>query len=66
MSKTKDFQMERGLKQGCPLAHYLYILLANVWSVMFVDLTYLVHGLILPNGYILQNLFFNNDVAFFF
>lgn len=30
MSKTKDFQMERGLKQGCPLAHYLYILLANV------------------------------------
>jgi hypothetical protein len=65
MLKTKDFQMERGVKQGCPLAHYLYLLVANVQSVMFVDLTYLVHGLILPNGYILWGLFFVDDIAFF-
>jgi hypothetical protein len=57
MLKIKDFQMERGVKQGYPLVHYLYLLVANVQSVMFVDLTYLVHGLTLPNGYILQDLF---------
>jgi len=32
---------------------------------MFVDLTYQVHGLTLPNGYILQDLFFVDDIAFF-
>lgn len=58
MSKIKDFQMERGVKQGYPLVHYLYLLVANVQSVMFVDLTYPIHGLTLPNGYILQDLFF--------
>jgi hypothetical protein len=57
--------MERGVKQGCPFGHYLYLFVANVWSVMFVDLTYQVHGLTLPNGYILQDLFFVDDIAFF-
>ncbi len=58
MSKIEDFRMERGVKQGYPLAPYLYLLVANVRSVMFMDLTYLVHGLTLPNGYILQDFFF--------
>jgi hypothetical protein len=56
--KNKIFPNGKGVKQGCPLAHCLYLLVANVWSVMFVDLTYPIHGLTLPNGYILQDLFF--------
>ncbi len=38
--RTKGFQMEKGIRQGCPLAPYLYFLVANVLSVMLVDPTY--------------------------
>ncbi len=34
---TKEFQMERGVGEGCPLAPCFYLLVANVLSVMLVD-----------------------------
>jgi hypothetical protein len=62
----KKFSMERGIKQGCPLAPHLYLLVVNVLNVMLVDPIHQVEGLTLFDGLIIWDLLFLDDIALFF
>jgi hypothetical protein len=37
--KGKEFQLGRGVRQGCPLAPYLYLFIADVLGHMIADPT---------------------------
>ena len=44
------FQLQRSVRQGCPLAPYLFLIAANVLPLMLKDPEYGVTGLTLPDG----------------
>ncbi len=46
----EDFKLSKLVKQGCPLALYLFILAADVLKHMLNDTQYNVEGLTLPKG----------------
>jgi hypothetical protein len=46
----EDFQLARSVKQGCPLAPYLFILATNVLGHMLDDPKHGIEGLKLPKG----------------
>jgi len=48
--KNKGVPNGKGVRQGCPLAPCFYLLVANVLSVMLMDSTYQVQGVILLDG----------------
>jgi hypothetical protein len=50
---TKELFMEKGIRQGCPLASHLYLLVVNVLNVMLVDPIHQVEGLTLFDELIL-------------
>jgi hypothetical protein len=63
--RTKEFYMERIVRQGCPLAPYLYLLVANVLNVILINPIHQVKGLTLCDGSILRVLLFANDITLF-
>ena len=58
---TPSFVLQRGVRQGCPLAPYLYILAHDALALTLEDPTRLIHGLTLPNGPEVSNLSFADD-----
>jgi hypothetical protein len=63
--RIKEFSMERVIGQGCPLAPYLYLLVANVLNAMLINPIHQVEGLTLHDGSILRDLFFVDDTTLF-
>jgi hypothetical protein len=57
--KNKGVPNGKGGKTSCPLAPCFYLLVANVLSVMLVDSTYQVQGVILLDGSISVRPFFS-------
>jgi hypothetical protein len=60
-----DFQLARSVRQGCPLAPYLFILATDVLGYMLVDPKYEVDGLTLPRGGIIRDQTFADDTALY-
>ncbi len=60
-----DFQLARSVKQGCPLAPYLFILATNVLGYMLADRKYGVEGLSLPKGGLIRDQTFTDDTALY-
>jgi hypothetical protein len=50
-----DFQLAHSVRQGCPLAPYLFILITDVLGHMMPDPRYGVEGLSLPRGGFLRD-----------
>lgn len=53
------------MRQGCPLAPYLFILTIDVLGYMLADPKYRVEGLALPRGGLIRDQTFADDVAFY-
>jgi len=60
-----DFQLARSVRQGCPLAPYLFILVTNVLGYMLADPNHGVEGLSLPRGGLIRDQTFVNDTALY-
>jgi len=60
-----DFQLARSVRQGCPLAPYLYILATDVLGYMKADPKYEVEGLSLPRGGLIRDQTFVDDTALY-
>jgi hypothetical protein len=60
-----DFPLERSVRQGCPLAPYLFILVTDILGYLMEDPRYEVEGLSLPKGGIIRNQTFADDTALY-
>jgi hypothetical protein len=60
-----DFKLQRSVRQGCPLAPYLFILAIDVLSHMLGDPKYGVEGLSLPRGGLIRDQMFADDTALY-
>ncbi len=59
------FQLARSVRQGCPLAPYLFILATDVLGHMLADPRYKVEGLTLPRGGLVRDQTFADDTALY-
>ncbi len=60
-----DFQLACFVRQGYPLAPYLFILATNVMGHMMADLRYDMEGLSLPRGSFLRDQTFADDTTLY-
>lgn len=60
-----DFKLERSVRQGCPLAPYLFILATGVLGYMLEDPKYGIEGLALPRGAQIKDQTFADDTALY-
>jgi hypothetical protein len=60
-----NFQLAKSVRQGCPLAPYLFILATNVLGYMLANPKHGVEGLSLPKGGLIRDQTFANDTALY-
>jgi len=60
-----DFQLARSVRQGCPLAPYLFILATDVLGYTLANPKHGVEGLFLPRGGLIRDLTFADDIALY-
>jgi len=61
----RNFPLERFVRQGCPLAPYLFILVTDILGYLMEDPRYEVEGLSLPKGSIIRDQTFADDTTFY-
>jgi len=60
-----DFPLERSVRQGCPLAPYLFILATDVLGYLMADPKYEVEGLSLPKGGFIRDQTFADETTLY-
>jgi mannosylglycoprotein endo-beta-mannosidase len=60
-----NFQLHRSVRQGCPLAPYLFILATDVLGYMMAIPKYRVEGLALPKGGLIRDQTFADDTTLY-
>jgi hypothetical protein len=60
-----DFPLERFVRQGCPLAPYLFILATDVLGYLMADPKYEVEGLSLPKRGLIRDQTFADDTTLY-
>ena len=61
--KGEPFSLERSVRQGCPLAPYLFLFVADVLGYMLDDSKYGTQSLKLPNHSYLTSIMFADDTS---
>jgi hypothetical protein len=62
----QSFEMERGVRQGCPMAPYMYLFVQDVLGHMISDPENGIEGLTMPDKSILKEAFFADDSTLYF
>jgi hypothetical protein len=62
---TPSFKLERGVRQGCPLAPYLYILAHDALAHTLDGSSRDIQGLMLPNRKAISNLSFADEPSLY-
>lgn len=62
---TPEFDLERGVRQGCPMAPYLFLFAQDTLGYMLSDPVYAIEGLQLPDSSVLRESFFADDSVMF-
>lgn len=62
---VEQFSLQRSVRQGCPLAPYLYLLAGDVLGHMLDDPNKLLKGLTLPDGRTTNNQMYADDTALY-
>jgi hypothetical protein len=60
-----DFPLERFVRQGCPLAPYLFIIATDVLGYLMADPKFEVEGFSLPQGGVIRDQTFADDTALY-
>jgi hypothetical protein len=60
-----NFQLAKSVRQGCPLAPYLFILATDVLGYMLADPNHGVEGLSLPRGGLIRDQTFADDTTLY-
>lgn len=63
--KLPKFKVERSVRQGCPLAPYLYLFISDVLAYMVNDDSYGIVGLRLPDDSLVRIQCFADDTALY-
>ena len=63
--QSKTFQLQRSVRQGCPLAPYLFLLTVDVLGQMLQHPSHRVKGLQLPDNSRITNQMFADDTLLF-
>ncbi len=61
----EDFKLTKSVRQGCPLAPYMFILVMDVLGHMLDDPKHEIEGLHLPKGGCVRDQTFTNDIALY-
>ena len=63
--QSRTFKLQRSVRQGCPLAPYLFLLTVDVLGQMLQHPTHSVKGLLLPDNTYITNQMFADDTLLF-
>lgn len=63
--QSRTFNLQRSVRQGCPLAPYLFLLTVDVLGQMLQHPTHIVKGLQLPDNSHITNQMFADDTLLF-
>jgi hypothetical protein len=59
------FQLTRSVREGCPLAPYLFIIATDILGYMLADPRHGIECLMLPKGGRIRDQTFANDIALY-
>lgn len=63
--RLRKFDITRSVRQGCPMAPYLYLFISDVLAHMVNDPDYDIQGLRLPDGSVVRSQCFADDTALY-
>ncbi len=63
--RGEKFKMEKVVQQGCPIACYLHLFVANVLGYMISNPSYMIKGLVLLDGQGVRDQMFVDDTTLF-
>lgn len=64
-NRLPSFPVQRSVRQGCPMAPYLYLFFSDILTYMINDRIYEIRGLTLPDGSSVSIQCFADDTALF-
>lgn len=63
--QTQEYELERGVRRGCPMVPYIFFFVQEVFGYMLCDPDFEIEGSTIPDSSTLRESFFVDDSAIF-